>query len=306
MKPRFLLCPGTGYSATTPLYYTLAVNQRYCHGGFDKEYNLLELLYFKEVNNLKLSTHHFKYKFRRHFIDIPFDDGEYQGSVFKRERHPDVDFNNSYTKLDLDYYYSRPITIEKYLQYYTEHYNNIKDIYESVCDFSTNNAGLPVWFLKKYAPILQEHFDVKVLIINRDPVRRLFSEINTRFQKEPMEFSSAKEMFFHVLEYPTWRHFGLHRMYENFNALTYHKDVVSNYSQVFSDVLEISMEGFWKGTEKISDFLNYNIENLYNNCYYPFMGSKPPHYRYLADQWMSDKEELTEEDYDRAKLYWHR
>ena len=113
-------------------------------------------------------------------------------------------------------------------------------------------------------------------------------------------------MFFYVLSNPTGQHFGLHRQYENFNVLSYHKDIVSNYSQVFSNVLEISMESFWDGEDVVSEFLGYKIEHLYNNCYHPFMGSNPPHHKYLADQWMSDKEELTEEDYDKAKLYWHR
>ena len=303
MKPKLLLCPGTGYSATTPLYYTLAVNHRYCHGGFDKEYNLLELLYFKQISDLKSNTSHFRYKFRRHFIDASFDDGEYRSWGSKRERHPDVSFDNKFTKLDSDYYYNRPITIEKYVQYYKEHFDNIKDTYESVCDFSTNNAGLPVWFLRQYVPILQENFDVKVLIINRDPVRRLFSEINTRFQKNSYEFSSAKEMFFHVLQYPTLRNFGLHRMYEGFNALTYQKEVVSNYKQLFTNVLEISMERFWEGKEKLSEFLQYKIDNLFENVYYPFRGSNPIRHRYLAEQWMSDKEDLTEEEYEHAKNY---
>jgi len=303
MKPKFLLCPGTGYSATTPLYYTLAVNHNYCHGGFDKEYELLPTLFYKETNRLKEYIYHYKYRFRRHFINQPFDNGVYKKHGFKRERHPKVDFNNSYTNLNAEYYYNRPITLEKYIQYYKEHYNNIKNTYHSVCDFTTANGNIPLWFLSKISSELQEHFDVKVLIINRDPVRRLFSEVNVRFQKDNYEFSSAKQMFFYVLNNPTGRHFGLHRQYENFNVLSYHKDVVSNYSSSFSNVLQISMESLWDGTEQISDFLNYKIEHLYNNAYYPFMGSNPPHYKYLADQWMSDIEELSDDEYKQAKEY---
>tara|TARA_Y100000766_G_scaffold220574_1_gene192613 strand:+ start:751 stop:1671 length:921 start_codon:yes stop_codon:yes gene_type:complete len=306
VKPKLLLCPGTGYSATTPLYYTLAVNHRYCHGGFDKEYELLPTLYYKEANRLRDYLYHYKYRFKRHQNIQSFDNGIYKKHGFKRERHPEVDYNNSYTKLDPEYYYNRPVTLEKYIKYYKELYDDIKDVYQSGCDFTTANGNLPLWFLQKIAPELQEHFDIKVLIINRDPVRRLFSEVNVRYQKDSHGFLSATQMFFYILDNPTGRHFGLHRQYENFNVLSYHTDVVSNYSQVFSDVLEISMESFWDGEDLVSDFLGYKIDQLYNNCYHPFMGSNPPHYRYLEDQWMSDKEELTEEDYDRAKLYWHR
>lgn len=302
MRPKLLLCPGTGYSATTPLYYSLAVTNQYCHGGFDKEYKLLPLLYYKETKNLQESVFYYKTHFKRH-ENLENDNGVYKRFGAKRERHPLVSYKNSYTHLDSQYYYNRPLTLEKYIQYYKEHYNNIKDTYQSVCDFTTDNGNLPLWFLQKIAPELQEHFEVKVLIINRDPVRRLFSEVNTRYQKNPHRFSSATEMFFHILNNPTREHYGLHRQYENFNALTYHKDVVSNYSQTFSSVLEVSMEKLWEGREQLSDFLDYRIDNLYDNCYYPFKGSNAPHYRYLEDQWMSDIEDLTDEQYNYAKTF---
>ena len=302
MRPKLLLCPGTGYSATTPLYYTLAVNHKYCHGGVDKEYKLLPLLYYKETKNLKESLYHYKYWFKRH-ENLENDNGVYKRFGAKRERHPLVDHKNPYTHLDLEYYYSRPLTLDKYIEYYKEHYNNIKDTYQSVCDFTTDNGNLPLWFLQLIAPTLQEHFEVKVLIINRDPVRRLFSEVNTRYQKYSYGFSSATELFFHILNNPTRDHYGLHRQYEDFNILTYHKDIVSNYSQVFSSVLEVSMERLWEGKEKLSDFLDYPVDNLYNNCYYPFKGSNAPQYRYLEDQWMSDIEDLTDTDYEYAKTF---
>ena len=302
MRPKLLLCPGTGYSATTPLYYSLAVTNQYCHGGFDKEYKLLPLLYYKETKNLKASLYYYKTHFKRH-ENLENDNGVYKRFGAKRERHPLVSYKNSYTHLDPQYYYNRPITLEKYIQYYKEHYNNIKESYQSVCDFTTDNGNLPLWFLQKIAPELQEHFEVKVLIINRDPVRRLFSEVNTRYQKDSHGFSSATEMFFHILNNPTREHYGLHHQYENFNALTYHKDVVSNYSQTFSSVLEVSMESLWSGNDLLSDFLDFSIDNLYDNCYYPFKGSNAPHYRYLEDQWMSDIEDLADDDYEYAKTY---
>ena len=306
MKPKLLLCPGTGYSATTPLYYTLAVNHQYCHGGYDKEYKFLTLLYAKEVKDIKYSLYHYKHDFRRNLNSEPLDNGVYKRFGAKRERHPLVDHKNPHTHLNIEYYYSRPITIEKYIEYYKEHYNNIKDTYHSVCDFTTDNGNLPLWFLRDIAPQLKEHFDVKILIINRDPVRRLFSEVNTRYQKDSHGFTSATEMFFHILDNPTGHHFGLHRQYENFNILTYHKDVVSNYSQVFSNVLEVSMEDLWSGkTDELSNFLEYQINDLYANVYFPFTGSNPIRYRYLEDQWMSDKEDLSNIDYLKALTYFH-
>ena len=63
------------------------------------------------------------------------------------------------------------------------------------------------------------------------------------------------------------------------------------------------MEGLWEGKENLSDFLEYPIDNLYHNCYYPFKGSKSIHHKYLEDQWMSDIEDLNHEQYELAKTY---
>ena len=53
--------------------------------------------------------------------------------------------------------------------------------------------------------------------------------------------------------------------------------------------------------EELSDFLDYKITNVYDNVYWPPMGSKAPKIQYLADQWMSDHEDLSEEDLKEAR-----
>ena len=37
MKPTFIICSGTGWSATTPLWYTLTLDNQYLHTGYKKE-----------------------------------------------------------------------------------------------------------------------------------------------------------------------------------------------------------------------------------------------------------------------------
>lgn len=303
-KPTLLLCPGTGYSATSPLYFSLASDNHYCHGGYDKEYKFLPIAYFEEVQDSKYD-HYYHVQFRRMF-DPKIKDGNIKLKGGIRTRPPKVFYTNSYVKFTeekKEYLYSAPHTIDKYIEYYKSHYENIKGTYQAVSDFSTDNANLPLWYLKKIAPQLKEHFNIKVLLIFRDPIRRLFSEVNKCFYNNDTNFWSARDMFLHILKNPTDIP-GLHRQYENPNILTYYRDVIHNYRECFEDVHISVMEDMWVSRaelERLSDFISYKIPKLHENVYWPPMGSKAPHYKYLADQWMSDREDLRTGDANKAK-----
>ena len=41
-KPKFIIIAGTGFSASTPLWYTLQVQNKFVHGGLVKENNILD------------------------------------------------------------------------------------------------------------------------------------------------------------------------------------------------------------------------------------------------------------------------
>jgi len=53
MKPVLLLNVGTCFSATTPLWYTLSLDNRYVHTGHVKEHGYLCGLYTKDSNYVK-------------------------------------------------------------------------------------------------------------------------------------------------------------------------------------------------------------------------------------------------------------
>ena len=48
-------------------------------------------------------------------------------------------------------------------------------------DFSNCNGWLREPFLDKYIPRLQEYFDIKVIFVARDPVRRSYSDFSAKF-----------------------------------------------------------------------------------------------------------------------------
>ena len=64
------------------------------------------------------------------------------------------------------------------------------------------------------------------------------------------------------------------------------------------------MEDLWGGNiQPLENFLRCKINSLHNNCYYPEMGTKAPRYEGLEDQWMSDMQDLSDEDSAFGKNY---
>ena len=67
------------------------------------------------------------------------------------------------------------------------------------------------------------------------------------------------------------------------------------------------MEEFWnpdnekEQLEQLSDFLGYKFTKVHENVYYPDMGSNPPKYEYLSDQYNSDKVDITNDQYKTCR-----
>jgi len=144
---------------------------------------------------------------------------------------------------------------------------------------------LSVEFMEKIKPKLLEYFDIKVTMIFRDPVRRLFSACNRvhHFERDKI-----------IENFRKW--VSSNQMEKN----VYYSDIYDNHCQVWGkdNVFPIVMEEF--STDKLSDFLGYRLVTAHQNCYYPDMGSKAPKYPGLSDQYNSDKVDLDKETYEFA------
>ena len=248
-KPLFVICVGTGWSATTPLYYTL--QDAKIANAFIKESNIL-------CPNLDFSE---KYKVTKHPV------------------------------------YLNP-TVDNYITFLHEYYQSIADEYRGVCDFTTSYATLPPDIISTFADKLKDNFNVKILMIFRDPVRRLFSHISHLSNSSPNAF--MKEILFYLrkipnqLVYPTQKYNHKLRNFEPF--------LFSNYSLIydtwrsFFDTHYIIMEDLWAGRnnelERLNTFLGANITQVHENVYYPDRGANAPKLAGLADQWTSDTEDI--------------
>ena len=165
---------------------------------------------------------------------------------------------------------------------YISYHNSLPG--ERVTDFSNTNADLPEEFIDEIAPILLKNFDIKVTMIFRDPIRRLFSACNRVHSKS----GGIMEGF------RSWV------LSESYEENVYYSDIYNRHCQVWGkeNVMPIIMEEF--STDKLSDFLGYRLVTAHQNCYYPEMGSNAPKYPGLSDQYTSDKIDLYKETYEFA------
>ena len=286
-KTPLIIGAGTGWAATSSMFMTLQCYHKCAHVGLLKEKHLL----------FDIESHDEAWEWRKPQYEkiqrasmSPICTEEW-GRQNKYAFHQNWD--------EILEIFEKP-TLETYIKYYTRHYQRVKHEYQYVSDFSNSNANLSLDFLQKIAPELKKHFDIKVLIIFRDPVRRLYSELSAVYQN----FKNIRK------KYPTskdyWRSY-LKIGYYSINC-EYVKRI-KYYKSVFS-TLPIITEELWGGKNdslaKLSNFLQYDIKKLWPNCYYPEMGTKTPALERkwnLKDQWSSDLEDLTDEDLIYGRKY---
>jgi len=211
-----------------------------------------------------------------------------------------------------------PMTIDKYIDYYTRHWHFVKDAgYHAVADFCNFNMNLPAEFWAKIAPQLREHFNVKVLIEFRDPIRRLFSELGSiiilpecptpdipefvtiwnKHHNMPDKGKGHNDYFITMINTYKISQFGVGKYAENF----------LKFVQYFGEnnVHHVIMEELWnprlsRPLKELSKFLEFPITNLHRNCYVPDLGNNAPQYFELRDQWTSDLETLEQTTVDKV------
>ena len=279
MKPSFVISVGAGWSATTPLWYTLQVDNQFVHAGLEKESKYLDSIIrpVKKYNVIEKIRH--------------------RNKGFHKDRLPQVKNDIFLTQEDIIAFTKPPFTLDKYITYYRRLWETLQEndcSYQGVSDFSNVNAWLPKKFCYEVVERLSEYFDVKVLLIVRDPIRRLWSEIggywswySTRQWKSEEEHN---QLFFDFIQEDHMNYFNIIEKWEK--ICPFHV---------------IIMEQLWEGDQqdkekkRLSDFLDYDIKKIHENAYSPDRGLNAPQYLGLIDQWTSDKYLLREELYNQVK-----
>ena len=300
---------GTGWSATTPLWYTLMLDNKYLHTGFRKEGSYLTYLAMTPEQRLRDSLHNKKLKglsshekTQKMAKRVLAERDEYQktGMLEISSDLPSWNYKGHLaniredlylTQEDIDDFVRPPLSLEKYITYYKRVWETLQENncpYQAVADLSNSNAFLPESFIKSTIPKLQEHFDVKVIMLVRDPIRRLWSESGAFLEGDQESFERA------FLERVMTRRY--------YNYL----EIIEKWEKV-APVHVVIMEQLWEGYEqdeeiyKLSKFLEYDIQEVHPNVYSPDYGPNAPHYPGLVDQWTSDKYFLREDLYNKVK-----
>ena len=156
------------------------------------------------------------------------------------------------------------------IESYVEYINSLPG--ERVTDFSNSNADLPEEFIDAIAPTLLNHFDVKVTMIVRDPVRRYYSLCNHLYKEDIRNriHGTSIQYFRHMLKHCNHSYVRTYRMYRKW----------------FPTHIMV-MEDLWKNEKeelpKLSEFLEYPLKELHPNVYHD--GIK---HDKLKDQWTDD------------------
>tara|TARA_B100000965_G_C19603578_1_gene764775 strand:+ start:35444 stop:36394 length:951 start_codon:yes stop_codon:yes gene_type:complete len=293
MKQKFHMHPGVGWSATTPFYYTLQHLNRYVTTGVTKEIQYWALA-------ARENTFDFN-RYRNKNLDTAYDNShtaKIHPPPLAEELRKKV-FDDGY----LQYFYSSPFSIEKYVEYFLL-LDEYKGDYAAVGDFSTYNVDIPDVFLCSIAEKLLEHFDVKVTITFADPITRFYYEVGRLCGRKQYGAFAAlgkqQKLFKSYIDRRKFESTDFDRHNVDY-AQTYNK-----YCKAFGkdNVLPIIMEEFWEPKrekeqkERLSEFIGYRIDKIHPNFFWPLSHADDT---YLLDQSNSLKEPLTPELIEYAK-----
>jgi len=284
-KVKLLLNVGTNFSATSPFHYTVSWDHKCVYTGHIKENAYL--------HNLMLGD-----KPLRQDANIANPIIFKNPAIKPHELRLESEYiDGKWTKEEESQFFQETPSIDNYISYYLKHWENCKHDYEWVGDFSNQNALLSIPFMFSIRDKLLEHFDIKITMQFRDPVRRLFSVANKWVKNGKYPNMTPIQVMYQWLS-------------GAFEPNAYYSSIYRKYSQIWGaeNVRAIIMEELWNPeTQKqelayLSDFLDYNFTKVHENVYYPDMGSNSQKYEHLSDQW-SDIVDITDEQYKTcAKL----
>ena len=290
---------GYGFAATSPLTYTLQRKAKYCHVGYTKYFRYLEK-YFNQIS-------------------YPDDVVDPRGSQQVLGIYQEVLTNTYESTTPVGHMMNLPEDIEPlrdfpiahlkfaargfpsitgYVKYYkalSEHV--VSKGYKSVADLYTP-VHFDTPFSRKLYSAINENFDVKIIYITRDPIRRAFSQYLDKVQR--------------VVEEPYVRYWReLLTLPANFPARNYIEDFrfaqeVFGKGNVHMTVMEELWEGDGSALDALSEFLDHPIPELWKNLYSPDRGHLLQSDTNVDCQCHQYKLELTPETYwNLKKKYQH-
>ena len=243
-----VILAGTEHSGTASLWYSL---KNIIHTGHFRQNKYLQAL--EKRDNTIRSIFNLKRK-------MPYQPNRHNANV------------GIWSKEEYDDFYDNEFCIEEYITYY-------KRVLEKtgspmVGDFSDYNAELTEDFLCDIADKLNSAFNVKIIMLLRDPIRRWWHQSHCVARKHEIEHfkTDLSDNCFYAEIYRKWRTF-------------------------FPNIHVVITEDFFAGhTKELSDFLGFPIDNVHRCAFVPEVGSNIPHYPELRCQWRCNARPLVIKD----------
>ena len=318
MKKNFVFGCGVAWCGTTSLHRTLSVKQNYLHTGFQKESYYLTYALLHEDGIIDPFKTHEKFFFgkKRHNIEflgsckkIVIENGFFEDPGEKAYNTEDyLSVLKKFTPEQINHFLTPPYTLDKYLKYIDLLSIYSQEKYQSVGDFMNANY-MNVFALEKTFDIfkkeIEKKFNFKFLVILRDPIRSLFSMINSEYH-DPRKLNSAVKKYESASSFLLDNLLG-ERLYLN-NYANFITKIQNKYGK--ESIHYVIMEDFFSDNNsqevsKLAKFLDTKIEDVYPCCFVPDKGINAPKIPHLKDQWNSDHEVLTPEFYNAIRNQKH-
>lgn len=287
MKKKFILFLGLGWAGTTSLYYTLK-NNNILHGGFLKENFYLNRFFFPNEYKAKNKQHYFSWLLKIHCRELRYS------------RYSQDNILKNFNKDEVDDFFDlkKKCSLEKYSSHYLKLAEYCKNDYQLVGDFANTNSKLSLYQFQQINYEMSKYFDVKVMIILRDPIRRIWSMTNAQSNYSQSVFSTSFPWYTTISNNV--------RSIEGFSYTKKIKEVYNVFGK--ENVHYVIMEDFFKNEKnnpeirKLENFLDAKISEVYPCAFVPDKGINAPKINnLLKDQWISDCEILTSEFYSEMR-----
>lgn len=251
-KPLLWMSAGFGFSATSPLAYTLQ-SSKYVSSGYFKEGPFLWCLdkFHRTTGPKKYEKRQSKWEYRSEMHEKLKRLSELKRhEIYVGYRH------HKYTPEDyvpnLDKIWVEPYTFDQYIEHLYATLDVVKENgYKGVADFGNSKRWLSEEFWEENANELKEHFNVKVGMIVRDPIRRAWSGNYTRHSGDVSKIFHKNDFAFAYL------------------------NKFDMYSKFFDTILLV-MEELWEGDgsekKRLESFIDHKLGDLHRNMYAPDRG----------------------------------
>ena len=289
MKPKMLLVGGFGWAGSSPFVYTFQRSAKYAHFGYTKQFRYLGSHRYPSFQGDPLSSKIIT-NIYKHICNGTWENYKSEEPATHRMNLTiDLEPLHDFSLLHIKKLMSGERSERKYLDFYHALHDHVltkgyKSVGDSYIVHKSHREDL-----KEYYNLLMSEFDVKVVAVARDPVRRAFSQYLYRLQKQnegevnDLIHKSTGTRVLCTQEKILNQDFLMEEEWKGMQgpielSVTNYMKKINNIHKVFGeDRTHIAvMEELWEddgaAKKKLSQFLDHPITEMWSNVFSPDRG----------------------------------